>query len=215
MHRSMRAFPSFQTANSSADATSESGLAEFLSQKFGPVRFVKRMRDSVWVGFASNAVALDAEGAGRLQVMGNNFQVSLMQPGWRLNLERELALCSDVPVSLQRGAVDAPEQTTEAGYLMALVRRLNGAAGGSAQPQPRAQGPTRSAPPPPARKAPPPPPSKSSTQLLLDLSLTESQPPPISQPPPRLPRSQASSSPSPSPPPPVAAPRFSPDASSP
>ena len=74
MHRYMRAFPSFQTANSSADATSESGLAEFLSQKFGPVRFVKRLRDFVWVGFANSAAAMEAVAAGRIQVMGMNYQ---------------------------------------------------------------------------------------------------------------------------------------------
>ena len=50
----------------------------------------------------------------------SSIAVSLMHPGWRLNLERELALCSDVPVSLLQRA---PEQvTTEAGYLMAIVR---------------------------------------------------------------------------------------------
>ena len=59
---------------SSADAPTESVLAEFLSQKFGPVRFVKRLRDLVWVGFANNAVALDAAAAGRIQVGGNNYQ---------------------------------------------------------------------------------------------------------------------------------------------
>ena len=59
---------------SSAEAPSESVLAEFLSQKFGPVRFVKRLRDLIWVGFANNAVALDAAAAGRIQVRGNDYQ---------------------------------------------------------------------------------------------------------------------------------------------
>ena len=65
-------YPSFQPL--SADATSESVLAETLSQKFGPVRFIRRLRDFVWAGFASNAAALNAAAAGRIQVGGNNYQ---------------------------------------------------------------------------------------------------------------------------------------------
>ena len=74
--RSVTAFSPFQVANpSSADAPpSESALAESLSQKFGPVRFVKRLRDFVWVGFANSAAAMDAVAAGRIQVMGMNYQ---------------------------------------------------------------------------------------------------------------------------------------------
>ena len=62
--------------------------------------------------------------------------VSLMHPGWRVNLERELALCSDVPVSLlpQQGDI------TDAAYLMSIVRRINGGAAGSTPPQSKAQG---------------------------------------------------------------------------
>ena len=58
-----------------------------------------------------------------------------MHPGWRVNLERELALCSDVPVSL----LQQPDETavaTDAAYLMSIVRRINGAA----PPQIKAQG---------------------------------------------------------------------------
>ena len=65
-------YPSFQPL--SADATTESVLADSLSQKFGPVRFVRRLRDFVWAGFASNAAALNAAAAGRIQVGGSEYQ---------------------------------------------------------------------------------------------------------------------------------------------
>ena len=52
------------------------------------------------------------------------ISVSLKQPLWRLNLERELALCSDVAVSLQQSDSSS---SSESGHLLALVRRLNNA----------------------------------------------------------------------------------------
>ena len=52
--------------------------------------------------------------------------MSLKQPAWRLNLERELALCSDAAVSLQQSDGGA-DSSSESASLLALVRRLNNA----------------------------------------------------------------------------------------
>ncbi len=121
-------------------------VADEMGRRFGQIRFIKRLRDFIWVAFIDNTRALAAAEARGVTVANRALSISLKHPEWRTNLETELKLgfINSVSTLGPRGAAD----------VAAGVSLLN-LDDGAAAPRPAV--PARSAPPPPVRRAPPPP----------------------------------------------------------